>query len=545
MAPRKNTAAFAANARREVRRSFERLNIFARSRAEAVFHFVAVLEAEVIRALFSAAEAAPASNLAHRRAVEASAFAIPGIYEFCSSASGRVTGVDRQIYFEARELFDFSYAYEQVDFSFKLADKGQLRIFVPNRARRLTFAYADKSADIAETALRGRELEVVFNGEMLNLDLNVQLQIFRTLTEAMRSQVICENGRCEYTLGPNEIEMMRRLGPEMVKSVPVEMDDAAPVGEITFGQLRLFWGALFAITNVHFMAHHLASGGGVATWPFETVVLRKSRRAFTDLISEITGLAEPAVAMIIGWYIYDPRISNRCPILQPFLPLDDDMLCLPMLFVNGNNMERNFFKLMHRHPALRRFAQAVEERKEPVALRGIAGIFPAPTYRTCERVQIPGVTDADLLVYETQSGFLLVVQHKWLAAPETVEESWGNDAKLADGVKQAVEARDAIRARHEIARRALLLPDAEPITRVEAVTVCRGFEHTGFLGSTAVPVITEVSFRALYQEAGKLQALWDMLNSRPDLQRASQRVSEFKWTLKLAGYEFVMPGLKY
>jgi hypothetical protein len=545
MARRRDAAAIAANARREIERAFGLLKIFERPRGDAVLHFVAALDVEAVGAVASPHKDAPTSNMAHRRVVEASAFGIPAIYNRCAPSRGSVTGIDRQIYAEARELFDFCYAYEQIDFSFKLADKGQMQIFVPNRQPRITFAYADKSADIADTALRGRELEVVFTGERLDPDLNAQRHIFGTLTEMMRSRVIRQNDRCDYTCGPDEIQLMRTLGSELVKSFPAEMDAAASVDGITFAQLRLFWGALLALSNTHFMAHHLASGGGVSGWPFETMVYRKHRRAFVEIIAKITQMREDVVNVIIGWYIYDPRTSNRCAILQPFLPLSDDTLCLPVLFVHGNNMERNFFKLMNRHTALRPFARAVEDRKETVALGYLASIFQSPTYRTRDRVKIPGITDADLLIYEVESGFLLVLQHKWVAAPETVEESWDNDARLSEGVTQAVKARDALRDQPELARRALRLSDDERIERIEAVTVCRGFERTGFAYPPAVPVITEVSFVALYNRSRGFESFWKGLNSRPDLQRAEQQVEDCKMRLTLAGFDFVMPGLMY
>jgi hypothetical protein len=545
MARKRDAAALAAKARRELQSAFAGLDIFKRPRAAAVLHFATVLDVEPIRALLSPYADGPASNMAHRRVVEASAFAVPAIYNHCASSNSSNVAINEQIYAEARELFDFSYAYEQIDFSFKLADRGQLQIFASSRQPRLTFAYTEKSADVAETALRGRELEIVFRGERLKLDLKTQHHIFRALTEAMRSRITCQDGRCSYTLGPDEILLMRRLGAEMVKTVPVEMDGAASVGGITFDQLRVAWGALFAISNTHFMAHNLCSGGVAAKWPIDTTVLRKPRREFIDLIAQISELPEDVVDTIVGWHVYDARISNRCAPLQPFLPLDDDAVCLPMLLVNGNNLERNFFKLLHRHAALRRYASSVECRKEPVALREIMSMFPSPAYRVCPRVEIRGVTDADVVVYEVESGFLLVVQHKWLAAPETVEESWGNDAKLLEGVRQAVEARDIFRARPELPRRALCLGDSQLIHRVEAVTVCRGFEHTGFVGPTDVPVITEVSFRALYEESGNLKTLWDALNLRPDLHRATRTVRDCSMVLKLAGFDLVMPGLEY
>lgn len=545
MSRKRDPVVVAAKARSEIRLAFKQLAIFKRPRPVALLHFATALDANAILALRSPYENAPSSNMAHRRAVEASAFAIPSIYRSCPPAETGAVNFDKQIYLEAKQLLDFSYRYEQIDFSYKLADKGQLQIFVAKLQPRITFAYTDKSADEAETALRGRELQIVFTGERLDLDLNAQLQLFSALREAIRPSVKRHGLGCSYTYGAIVIEVMRKLRKEMVKSFPAEMDAAATVGPVAFSELRAFWGALLVISNVHFMAHHLASGDVLSNWPAETTLFRMPRGPLIESISQISELPHKCVETIVGWCTYDPAISNRCPILQPFLPLDGDIVCLPFLFVNGNNMERNFFKLMHRHPVMRPFAQSVTDMKEPVALRELESLFPEPQYRTCKRVQVPGITDADLLVCDTASRMLLVIQHKWLAAPETAEESWGNDAKLMEGVKQAVEAREALLAQPELVRRALGFSNLKPINGIEAVVVCRGFEHTGFVGPTAVPVISEVSFRGLFGKAGNLAKLWDLLNSRPDLKRAAHEVEEFSWELELAGYKFVMPGLKY
>jgi hypothetical protein len=96
-----------------------------------------------------------------------------------------------------------------------------------------------------------------------------------------------------------------------------------------------------------------------------------------------------------------------------------------------------------------------------------------------------------------------------------------------------------------LVRKALGLSDSAPIAPIEAVTICRGFEQTGFVTQTAVPVVTEVSFERILREAGGLEACWNALNLRPDLTRAKERVEDFDWHLRLAGFEFVMPGLMY
>src|SRR6201999_552973 len=105
------------------------------------------------------------------------------------------------------------------------------------------------------------------------------------------------------------------------------------------------------------------------------------------------------------------------------------------------------------------------------ALGHLQTLFPDPEYAVKPTLIIKGLTDADLVVCEKRTGFVLVLQHKWLIAPETVSESGANDDELRNGALQGVQSRDAFRKDHAILRRALGLADDYVIAKVEAVVV--------------------------------------------------------------------------
>ena len=126
-----------------------------------------------------------------------------------------------------------------------------------------------------------------------------------------------------------------------------------------------------------------------------------------------------------------------------------------MNLITDSNVERNLQKLLNRHPNLRSFYETVKNAKESIALAHLSSLFPALNFAVKPTVIIKGVTDADLLVYDRASGFVLVIQHKWLIAPETVSESSSNDEQLSEGVRQALEARDVFRKDHALLRRVL------------------------------------------------------------------------------------------
>jgi len=124
--------------------------------------------------------------------------------------------------------------------------------------------------------------------------------------------------------------------------------------------------------------------------------------------------------------------------------------------------------------------------------------------------------------------------------PDTLLESSNNDAKLAVGVSQALAARDYLRSNgHFLAKHV----GGQPAGPIEALVVSRGLEGTGFLGQQSVPVITERAFCDLVRDATDLQRLWRDLQSRPDQQHAAAQTAELRSTIRLCGYEFVVPGL--
>ena len=85
---------------------------------------------------------------------------------------------------------------------------------------------------------------------------------------------------------------------------------------------------------------------------------------------------------------------------------------------------------------MRQYGNIVKASKEPLALAELAARFPEPAYRTKPQVALPD-TDADLVIYECASGWAIVLQHKWLIAPDTANESKSNDEELNNGVRQS------------------------------------------------------------------------------------------------------------
>jgi hypothetical protein len=537
---KRDSAAFVAEARREIARSFEALPIFQRPRGQALYHYVAVLEVEALKAGGDAARYFGA----HRSAVESSFHAIPAVVRQCAPNTLGELRIDRAVFGEAQELFVFSHKLDQVQYSLALADRGQLEIHVAARDLRIAFAYASPEADSADSLLRTYELTEKLGTEPAQGDLERDAAAVQSVRRCLEGAVRAAGPeRIAYEYTPDLIARVSELALLCTMPHVWELPPGLRLGSFSLGDLRRFWAAVLAMSTAHQIAHQIASGGDIHKWPIGTIVNARKRDDWITLLSSIAALPSGMVSELFNLYLFDLAVSEKTPIIQPFLEVAPDDLCAPSLFLAGNDIERNFLKLVNRHPGLRRFADTIGRAKEPLALSQLEALFPEPAFRTRRHVALPGITDADLVIYERSSGFALIVQHKWLIAPDTVNESSANDEQLGRGVQQGRDACDYWRKDPAGLRAALALSGTEPITAVEGVVVCRGAEPTGFMGRTSPPVITEGAFRTLLAREPSLRALCAAFSARPDQAATAKGFLDTTARLELAGYEFVIPVL--
>jgi hypothetical protein len=102
------------------------------------------------------------------------------------------------------------------------------------------------------------------------------------------------------------------------------------------------------------------------------------------------------------------------------------------------------------------------------------------------------------LVFDLDAGSALVIEHKWLIAPDTLRESISNDERLARGSEQAARSCQYLRAHHDYLRNSLGLHRNQEINTIEGVVVSRGLEPTGFQAMNhEIPIVTERAFTEL------------------------------------------------
>jgi len=526
--------------RRGIAQAFDALPIFARSLETALYNFCAVMEVNS----FMAGAGKKAIYSANRETVEACNLALTALLDKCQHGSDQELRINQAVYEEAYELFSFSTGYEQAKFCFELADRGQFLLEVEPGSQRLKFSYAFPSEAAADTLLRSAELAEHLGEPPTAEEVAALMTVVNAVaTELQRTIKFVSTDGVEYEYSPALTSAVKRWAILLEQAVPWEIPETISLGAMHFADVRKFWGALLAIVNTHELAHRIASQGAIQSWPIGSIVHLRATVEWVDLISAISCLPSAVSAEILSWHVFDPRVMAITPSVQPFIEARPGALIAPWTAVVLSSIERNLQKILNRHPKLRDMAANLKEHKEQIALASLSRLFPAPRFLVAKGVVIPGITDADMIFYERGAAFVLVLQHKWIIDPDTINESAANDDELSKGMSQAVQSRDWLRSNQDFLRRALRLGSSDPITQVEALVVCRGGEPTAFLQQTSTPVITQIAFEKLWQKANNLNQLWNLLQTRPDHTEAASQFRDANHVITLCDYEIVVPVL--
>lgn len=530
-----------SSVRRELNQKFDALPIFKRDRATVLYHLCVGLEMST-----NPYTVDPDIAMAMgRRALEASMRAIPAIYRKCPvSTAAPPVQFNPVALAEAMDLVEFAFGYDQIMYCFELSDRGQFEVRYDPLAQCTAFTYASGDESAADTLLRSHERESKIE-RATEADKAVLIQLAqKAKRELEKSIFFVAPDAISYRFTPTLLDVAREWAEVLARARRWEFPPDLSLGNVTLGDVRKFWSAVGVIACIHDMAHLIVAQGKAKNRPQGSITAVRSREEWCELIQDIARIGAGTASELLWWYTFDPKVSEATGPIQPFLEILPGYLAVPMNLVTDSNVERNLQKLLNRHPNLRSFYEKVKNAKESIALAHLCGLFPGTSFVVKPTVIIKGVTDADLVVCECASGFVLVIQHKWLIAPETVSESSFNDEQLSEGVRQAVKARDVFRNDQTLLRRVLELADDRIIDRIEAVVVCRGAEQTGFLGKPAVPLLLERAFEELWEQSShSFTKLWERVSSRPDHARAAGRYEDTAALVTVGGHRFSIPAL--
>ncbi len=182
----------------------------------------------------------------------------------------------------AHDLFTFTHRYDQIDYSYRLAERGHWSISVAQKDPRITFSYASPEADQADTLARARDIQAKISQDQPSIDVKAATETLvrlQAVLAAKTSSVARES--CEYVIDDDALSVMRDIAGNISRAMKVGMDSSVKVGLFTLGEFRAFWSALLAVIETHTMAHDLATMGKQSTPHFN------GRLMYADLFGAI------------------------------------------------------------------------------------------------------------------------------------------------------------------------------------------------------------------------------------------------------------------
>jgi hypothetical protein len=253
---------------------FDALSIFRRDRASALYHFCVAVEMSTYPYT-----ADPDLVMAMgRRVLEASMRAIPGIYRNCPAVSAAPTvQFNPAAFAEAMELVEFAFCYDQIMYCFELVDRGQFEVRYDLLEQPTIFIYASGEESAADTLLRSHEKDS-------NIELATEADkavIIELAHEARRELgqtiLFVDPDAISYPFTPALRAVARRWARVLTTARKWEFPEDLHIGNVTFGEVRKFWGALAAIACIHDTAHLIVAQANAGNRPRGSIVAVRSR----------------------------------------------------------------------------------------------------------------------------------------------------------------------------------------------------------------------------------------------------------------------------
>lgn len=176
---------------------------------------------------------------------------------------------------------------------------------------------------------------------------------------------------------------------------------------------------------------------GILRYPLYFV---QSKDDWINEISQGSRLRKSIVQDILGDLIFDFRLPNLGVRLRPFIPMDDTYLALSPLLVYLNLVENNFLDLQAK--INRAHYDRLKNEKESLSILEIVGLLKKRTGIYQQRNIILSkngkqLTDLDLVVLDSSSSTLILLELKWLMRPDTVFDVLKKDEDIDKGIEQA------------------------------------------------------------------------------------------------------------
>ena len=543
---KRNPDEFITSAEAAIDIAWQKLPIFGSERSSALLKLVAATDDRMRIALMSETNIEVLFSLALRFCQDALMFGIPWIFSKCPPSENPIPEVVTEgDQLEGIALSEYAEAYDSAVIAFTNYHLKRFQAFVAKRGHRITFAHTSAEVELAELERKAYEMyELGTFGDSARSEGRVEA--LRSLGDVVSQSFKRDAGdRVELVMSKALLTALRKVRDGVLAGQFAQIDDKQVLAGMEYGKVRRFHAALGALSYAQMFLHTSIAVQDIVGGAVSSLSLRMELEQLESRIAEVAELEPQEVSVFAGLFTFDGTIQNMPSICQPLIRANSKEVLIPYVYVLGGRFERNFLKLLAKHPKTTKEYDKLSSQKENIALPRLVALLNSQGIltRTGVEVSVDGrtMTDIDIVAYDPRDRCLLGIQHKWLIEPDSVNESKASDAELARAVEQANLAKTHLGNR-EFARRVIPEIPAEGDITLGVLVVSKGSEETGFLQNMEVPIVTEEWFVRQFQTAKLLGAALNLARTRPDRKELASLWKPGKVSARLAGYELRIPG---
>jgi hypothetical protein len=240
-----------------------------------------------------------------------------------------------------------------------------------------------------------------------------------------------------YYRGPDILDALEPMADRLVSSLESSLPKSCSIGPYTLNDFWTFWRHLFALTlRQGATAVAVLHDPSLECLPLNTPLVEMDKDQLVSHISKRSGLPQGIVDSLVKDLSYDSSIPFTDIMLQPIIPSGDRLLISPSI-LGSSGAERNLVALWNKLPERKRAYDSLSGHKERLLLPPTESLLQSAGFEVRTRIDIPGITDADLVAWRRDEGVFLIIQAKSLLGPDSVYEVHLHDAQLQEGVVQA------------------------------------------------------------------------------------------------------------
>ena len=240
-------------------------------------------------------------------------------------------------------------------------------------------------------------------------------------------------------------ELWREMFPRNHERVSglTRRDGALTLGPFSLDEFCAVYAALVTVVSAHdILCFRWGQSSG--TYPLESAVMVRTRSAWIDALSSLSGIASEKCADVLSDLTFDNRRSSDLHV-HPIVQIDatNGLLAVAPPFILQANHEENIFRVCSQRR--QRVFDIISRRKEAEML---ATLRPSVgRYASQESLGLPNENpDIDLIIADDTSSTVVLAELKWIRKPLRVLEIPDRDGDVMKGIDQLRLIRTFLRA---------------------------------------------------------------------------------------------------